>query len=173
LGEEQLKNANFKVEQGKVGYSAYYFGGLEEAEKTLPAGVSISHTLSADKLKMGETLTVTTTVAFDSKTAAGLYHIAQVVPSGLRFAGVPNYSYTNNWYYRLGEMGLIDFYIYPISRWRNNDAFGRATMPASVTFSYTARAVLPGTYIVEADAISYSGDNTLYAGERRQITVTE
>jgi hypothetical protein len=43
----------------------------------------------------------------------------------------------------------------------------------SVTFSYTARAVLPGTYIMEADAISFSGDNTLYAGERRQITVTE
>jgi len=46
-------------------------------------------------------------------------------------------------------------------------------MPGSVTFTYEARAVLPGTYIMEADAISYSGSNTLYATERRSITVTE
>ena len=173
LGEEQLKQANFKVTQGNAGYSAYYFGGLEEAQTALPSGVGISYKLSAGTLKMGETLTVTTTVTFDSAAPPGIYHIAQVVPTGLRFVDVPNHSYNNNWYYRIGEMGLIDFYIYPTSRWRNQDAFGRATMPGSVTFSYKARAVLPGSYIMEADAISYSGDNTLYAGERRQVKVTE
>jgi hypothetical protein len=173
LGEEQLKQANFTVKQGNVGYSAYYFGGLDEAQTTLPAGVSISHKLSADTLKMGETLKVTTTVIFDDAAPPGVYHIAQVVPTGLRFMKVPGYNYNDNWYYRAGEMGLIDFYIYPISRWRNQDAFGRATMPGGVTFSYHACAVLPGTYTMEADAISYSGDNTLYASERRQITVTK
>ena len=172
LGEEQLNMANFAVEQGAVGYSAYYFGGLEEAQTALPTGVNIRYSLSADTLKMGETLKVTTTVTFDSSAPVGCYHIAQVVPSGLRFDSVSS-SYANNWYYRVGEMGLVDFYIYPISKWDNDDAFGRDTMPSSVAFNYQARAVLPGTYIMEADAISYSGDNTLYAGERRQITIVE
>jgi len=99
--------------------------------------------------------------------------IAQVVPSGLRFVRVPSYSYNNSWYYRSGEMGLIDFYIYPHNRWSNQDAFDRSTMPGSITFKYQARAVLPGTYIMEADAISFSGDNNLYAGERLQVTVTK
>ena len=179
LGEEQLKNANFKVEQGNVGYSVYYFGGLEEAQTTLPAGVNINRTQSADTLKMGETLTVITTVTFDDTAAPGVYHIAQVAPTGLRFEDVPgrtslyDSSGQRNWYYRVGEMGLIDFYIYPLSRQQNQDAFARYAMPRSVTFSYKARAVLPGTYIMEADAISYSGDNTLYASKRSQVTVIE
>ncbi|MCL1905692.1 MAG: Ig-like domain-containing protein, partial [Clostridiales bacterium] len=65
LGEQQLQAADFRVEQGNVGYSAFYYGGLEETEKTLPQGVNISRSLSADTLKMGETLRVTTTVTFD------------------------------------------------------------------------------------------------------------
>ncbi|MCL1817229.1 MAG: hypothetical protein FWG43_06490, partial [Clostridiales bacterium] len=171
LGEKQLKESNFRVTQGNVGYNAYYFGGLEEAEKDLPKGVSINRVLSSDELSLGDTLTVTTTISFDSNAAVGTYHIAQIVPTGLRFMNVPNNYYKNRWYYRYGEMGLIDFYIYPLSKWSNYDAFGRTSMPSSVTFSYSACAVLPGTYIMEADAISYSGDNTLYASLRNLVTI--
>ncbi|MCL1817116.1 MAG: hypothetical protein FWG43_05905, partial [Clostridiales bacterium] len=176
LGEEQLNKADFKVSQGNVGYSVYYFGGLAEANTKLPPGVSISRSLSATTLKMGESLKVTTTISFDNTAEPGIYHLAQVVPTGLRFENVPSSyfygsDYTRNWYYRIGEMGLIDFYIYPLSKWHNQDPFGRDTMPSSVTFSYTARAVLPGTYIMEADAVSFSGDNTLYATERNQVMV--
>ncbi|MCL1975282.1 MAG: hypothetical protein FWG61_03865 [Firmicutes bacterium] len=171
LGEEQMAQAEFMVTKGHVGYNAYYFGGLAEAEKQLPEGVEISRTFSTDKLKLGETLTITTTITFASNAAVGTYHIAQVVPTGLRFMSVPDYDYHNKWYYNIGEMGLIDFYILPESKKSNSDAFGRVSMPSSVTISYKACAVLPGTYIMEADAISFFGNNTLYADERQQVSI--
>ncbi|MCL2496127.1 MAG: hypothetical protein FWF04_01770, partial [Clostridiales bacterium] len=173
LGETQLAEADFKVEAGNVGYNAYYFGGFDEAEKTLPAGVKISHTLSSESVKLGNVVTVTTTLSFSDMAPIGYYQISQIVPTGFRFTRVKDYSYyQSDWYYRLGEGGMIDFYINPLRGYRNADPFNRPAMPALVTFSYEARAVLPGTYIMEAPAISYSGSNTLYAGERHHITIT-
>jgi hypothetical protein len=174
LGEKQLAEADFKVLEGNVGYNAYYFGGFDEAEKTLPAGVGISHVLSSEQVKLGNVVTVTTTITFSGAAPVGHYHISQIVPSGFRFTRIKDYSYyDSNWYYRLGEGGMIDFYIYPLRGYSNNDVFNRPSMPGSVTFSYEARAVLPGQYIMEAPALSYSGSNTLYAGQRHNISVVK
>lgn len=171
LGETQLAESNFEVLEGNIGYSVYYSGGHNEAEKTLPPGVSVSYNLNADQVKLGDLLRVSTTVKFSADAPLGNYNISQIVPSGFRFVGVPEYTYQNNWYYQVGEAGMINFYIYPL--WQSPDDFNRQKMPDSITFSYEARAVLPGTYIMEADAISYSGSNTLYATERRSIIVRE
>ncbi|MDR2712381.1 MAG: Ig-like domain-containing protein [Clostridiales bacterium] len=171
LGETQLAESNFEVQEGNVGYSVYYSGGHDEAENTLPPGVSISYDLNTEQVVLGDLLRVTTTVKFADNAPACNYNISQIVPSGFRFVGVPDYNYRDNWYYQVGEAGMINFYIYPL--WQNSDDFNRQKMPGSITFSYEARAVLPGTYIMEADAISYSGSNTLYATERRSITITE
>jgi hypothetical protein len=174
FGETQLAQANFKVLEGNVGYNVYYYGGFDEAEKTLPAGVSISHNFSSENVKLGDVVTVTTTITFSEYAPVGYYQISQIVPTGLRFINVKNYSYyKSGWYYQLGEGGMLDFYINPLRGYRNTDAFNRPAMPSSVTFAYEARAVLPGTYIVEAPALSYSGSNTLYAGERNQISVVK
>gem|GEM_PF-1040318 len=192
LGETQLAEANFQVIQGNVGYNAHYFGGFDEAEKTLPPGVNISHKLSSESVKLGDVVTVTTTITFGDAAPVGYYHISQIVPTGLRFTRVRDYDYYySNWYYRLGEGGMIDLYINPLrntnndwsysaanasslyDRARGSRAFNQPYMPASVTVNYEARAVLPGTYIMEAPAISYSGSNTLYAGERHSITVVK
>jgi hypothetical protein len=116
--------------------------------------------------------TVSTTLTFSEEAPVGYYHISQIVPTGLRFTAVKDYTYyQSNWHYQVGEGGMLEFYIIPLRGYRNNDPFKRPAMPASVTFTYEARAVLPGTYVMEAPAISYSGSNTLYAGERRYITV--
>ena len=169
LGETQLEQADFKVLEGKVGYHAYYMGGFNEAEKTLPAGVSISHQLSSQNIKLGDELTITTTVTFSNEAPVCYYDISQIVPSGFRFLAVENYSYyDSDWHYRVGERGMLELFINPL--WKD-DIFKRRYMPSSITFSYKARAVLPGTYIMEAPALSYSGSNTLFAGERHQISV--
>jgi hypothetical protein len=174
FGEKQLAEANFQVLMGNVGYHAYYSGGFAEAEKTLPTGVKISQHLNSESFKLGDVVTVSTTLTFNNQAPIGYYYISQIVPSGLRFIGVKDYSYyQSNWYYQIGEGGMLNFYINPLQRNRNDNAFGRPTMPESVTFEYEARAVLPGTYIMEAPALSYSGGNTIYAGERHHISVVK
>jgi hypothetical protein len=171
LGESQLAGADFRVLQGSVGYGISYYGGFDEAEKNLPEGVSIIRTLSASKASLGNTVTVTTSVIFDRSAPVGYYHISQIVPTGLRFVRVKNYNHYEGWYFRKGDGGMIDFYINPRRDQRSGSAFNEPTMPGSITIVYEARAVLPGTYIMEATTMSYSGSNILYADERSEISI--
>ena len=173
LGKKQLAEARFEVLEGDVGYGLYYFGGFDEAEKTLPQGVSFSQDVSASSVKLGDKVLFTTVISFDGSAPVGHYHLSETVPSGFRYTGVADYQYNSDWYYRKGEGGMLDFYIFPRRGDRNASDFNEPYMPGSVTITYEARAVLPGTYIIEAPAIQYSGDNTLYAGERGQISVTK
>ena len=173
LGEAQLAEADFQVLEGQVGYGIYYTGGFDEAEKALPEGVSITQSLSSGDVKLGDTVWVTTTITFDGQASVAYYHISQIVPAGMRFVRVADYNYYQGWYYRKGEGGAIDFYINPLRGPRSESAFNEPAMPTSLTFTYEARAVLPGTYLIEAPAISYSGSNTLYSGERERIRIVD
>jgi hypothetical protein len=179
MGEFALRQADFTVESGSVGYTALYTGGLDD-EIGWPQGVTVSSVVSGNNIRVGGRFTVTTTVTFDRTAEVGTYHIRQMVPSGLRFASARLESYNgetirNRWvrmpfWHITGENGMNNFYIGPVFETRAVGGFERV-MPTSVTFSYEARAVLPGRYIIESTAISLSGDDTIYKGERGVVYI--
>lgn len=174
LGETQLAEADFKVLDGNVSYSAQYYGGLDEAEKALPEGVGLNVNPGSKSVTLGDTIYVKTTMTFDDKAPVGYYHVSQIVPSGFRFVRINDQgSYDKNWYCRVGESGMLDFYICPLRGYRSTFDYNNTTMPKSVTFTYTIRAVLPGSYIMEAPTIVYSGSNYIYAGDRNRLDVVE
>lgn len=175
LSETQLAKGDFKVKEGNVSYTAYFTGGLESLEPNLPDGVSLDVKYSGGEVSIGENVTVSTTISFDKNAPVGYYTISLIVPSGLRFSNVTDYAYNCGWYYNIGESGNITFYINPSSYAKTGEgnAFNEKYMPASVTIAYVAKAVLPGQYIVEAPAVTYSGTNELFTGERSTIKVVE
>jgi hypothetical protein len=103
-----------------------------------------------------------------------------MVPSGLRFTDATLFSYNgrqpaNRWahqpfWHHFGESNILNVYIGAITDVAAVGGYFRV-MPSSVVFSYTARAVLPGRYIVESTVIGLAGDDELYSGDRGVIDV--
>ena len=185
LGERQLAEADFAVISGNVGYTVQFQGGMPE-EIGFPDGISVETIIESPTpgtIRVGDRVRVITTITFDAGTSRGqLYHIRQALPSGLRFIdaylleydGVTFAESDRRFGYRIGnrripfffwegEGGVINFHMSsPTSDLRR---------PASITFLYEARAVLPGEYILEATALSLSGNDTLFRGVREVIYI--
>jgi len=184
LGETALHEANFSVSHGDVGFVVNYFGGLDGIYG-FPKGISVETQLSESNINIGDRVIITTTITFAPGTDVGVYHIRQVVPSGLRFVDAWFVAYDNHIFprqdarwrsYRIpnlgnapirfneGESGVLNFHI-------GSASWLEGRMPTSVTFSFEARAILPGEYVVEATTLSLAGGETLYRGKRSVIVI--
>jgi hypothetical protein len=185
LGEEQLALARFEIGKGRVGYQANYIGGLDinENEAHPLAGVKIDRSLNTDTVKLGGELEVMTEISFDKEAVVGYYQVNTVLPSGFRLVSVNAYTVSgekDTWNsaveYRVGESGNLSYYICPVypdgSRWSYDyyDVMLRS-MPEKVWITYTARAVLPGDFVVESDTYAAEWSNKLYHTKRDRVKV--
>ncbi|MDR0569980.1 MAG: Ig-like domain-containing protein [Clostridiales Family XIII bacterium] len=175
MGEEQLAGADFKVLEGRVGWRARYAGSLEEARGEALDGVTVRKSLSKDTLKLGETLEVTVDMEFSPKATAEGYVLNAAAPSGLRFVGFAEQGWNSAGYAVKGEGGNLRFYVRPV--YPDGNVYNRGydpsarVMPEKVSLTYYARAVLPGEYVVEADAYGAENSSIMRFTERGRVRV--
>ncbi|HWQ50989.1 MAG TPA: Ig-like domain-containing protein [Terriglobales bacterium] len=172
-----------------VGYLSLTKRQLDTASFTLPQGVSVSATyadrpsgtaegdfevtksvwsLYGGEVGQGGLAVVQIEVAAKGVPLDGIYEITETMPAGLRFVKLQT-QYTGgqavNWYLTGREGQKLTFAL-----WINDPKGYTGTLPPIV---YTARAVLPGQFILPPTTVSRSGGGDLSVSEQGIVTVVQ
>ncbi len=171
-----------------IGYLSLTKRQLDTASFTLPEGVSVSATyadrpqgtatgefvvtkriwsLYGGEVGQGDLAVVEIDVAGKGTSVDGTYEITETLPAGMRFIKLqtPDYNRNANWYVTGLEGQKITFAL-----WINDPKGFTGTLPS---ITYTARAVLPGEFILPSTTVSRTGGGDISVSEPGTVTVIQ
>lgn len=171
-----------------IGYLSLTKRQLDTASFTLPEGISLSATyadrpsgkatgefnvkksvwsLLGGEVGQGALAVVQIEVAAKDVPIDGIYEITETIPAGMRFIKLqtPDWSRNANWYVTAREGQKITFAL-----WINDPKGFTGTLPS---ITYTARAVLPGEFILPSATVSRYGGGDLSVSEQGTVTIVK
>lgn len=171
--EETMTAADFRVISGDVAYTALYMGGTETLEDNSQNRITITST-DPSPVRIGNTTAFfTTTVQFDEDCPGDTYLLDLVLPSGTRYAG---YQYQHNaGYYLIAQEGnRLTFLIErrPAATAANKQYASPSQLRNLFSIRVSARAVLPGDYILEEPIVRGIDSGIIAIGQRRSLTIS-
>ncbi|MPM69374.1 hypothetical protein SDC9_116319 [bioreactor metagenome] len=170
-----------------IGYLSLTKRQLDTASFTLPEGISLSATyadrpqgtaggdfkvekrvwsLLGGDVGQGALAVVQIDVSAKNVPLDGIYEITETMPAGMRFVKLQtpdDNSRTANWYVTGREGQKITFAL-----WISDPKGFTGTLPS---ITYTARAVLPGEFILPSATVSRSGGGDLSVSEQGTVTI--
>jgi len=166
LTKRQLDTASFSLPQG-ISLSATY-GDRPSGKATGEFDVKKSvWSLLGGEVGQGALAVVQIEVEAKGVPLDGIYEITETMPAGMRFIKLqtPDYNRNANWYVTGREGQKITFAL-----WINDPKSFSGTLPP---ITYTARAVLPGEFILPSATVSRYGGGDLSVSEQGMVTIVK
>jgi len=154
LSENELLEADFRVEKGEVSYRLSYTDTL--TEDTGDGDVQLQQQFETQEATVGDLVKLTLKMSGDEVAEVGT--LSAVIPSGMRYVSLDGAARTSGCYLLEEENGRLKF---------------RLSGHSTYTINLYVRCVLPGDYYAEAPTFADEMNGTFTVGTGTQVTIHE